>query len=39
VFAPVKDRTYEDWFRVTLGVPDENRFFLEQLAGALAEGS
>jgi histidinol-phosphate aminotransferase len=35
VFAPVKDRTYEAWFRVTLGLPDENRFFLDQLAGAL----
>ena len=35
VFAPVKDRTYADWFRVTLGVPEENRFFLEQLADAL----
>jgi len=35
-FANVQDRTYEPWFRITLGVPEENRFFLEQLSEALS---
>jgi len=35
-FAPVKEHTYEAWFRVTLGVPEENQFFLEQFAEALS---
>ena len=31
-FTPVKEWDYTPYFRVTLGVPEENTFFLEELA-------
>ncbi len=37
-FEPFASETYRDYFRVTVGVPAENTFFLEQL-GALLHGA
>ena len=35
-FSSLKEWDYAPYFRITLGVPGENTFFLEQLAAALA---